>query len=219
MYQYIKQVWLAGCLALAFVQTRAWCSWDGRCCSRSCCSTMRSSCMNALARSSRRMLGICRRCSACARLISGRSSWPPAIGCVALAMVAITFRRGGNEARQLSADLMCLLVALALFGVFFDMLHTITYLQRAVHREGVFADRRRRRNAGGQCDHRLRVRPHQQRRSPAPRRVGPGARRVVQRLKRPGARGRGSRGASRPCRTSAPACRRGVSIRACVTFR
>lgn len=126
IYQYIKQVWLAGCLALAFVQTRSkvFVGWTllfaflllddalelhehfGR--------------VIAAALSFPAILGM-------RPADLGEITVAAAIGCVALSLVWITFRRGGNEARELSADLMCLLAALALFGVFFDTLHTITY--------------------------------------------------------------------------------------------
>jgi hypothetical protein len=126
IYQYIKQVWLAACLALAFLQTRAkvFVGWTllfaflllddalelhehfGR--------------LIAASLGLPAILGM-------RPADLGEISVAAAIGSVALALVAITFRRGGNEARELSADLMCLLAALALFGVFFDTLHTITY--------------------------------------------------------------------------------------------
>lgn len=126
IYQYIKQIWLAGCLGLAFVQTRSkvFVGW----------TLLFAFLLLDDALELHERFGV---------LISASWNLPavfgmrPAdlgevivaagIGCAALALVAITFRRGGSDARQLSADLMCLLAALALFGVFFDMLHTITY--------------------------------------------------------------------------------------------
>jgi len=126
VYQFIKQVWLAGCLALAFVQTRSkvFVGW----------TLLFAFLLVDDALELHEAVGV---------LIASAWSLPPifgmrpedtgellvafAIGGVALMMVGVTFRNGSNDSRQLSADLMCLLAALALFGVFFDMLHTITY--------------------------------------------------------------------------------------------
>jgi hypothetical protein len=126
IYQYIKQVWLAGCLALAFLQTRAkvFAAW----------ALLFALLLLDDALELHERLGV---------IIAASLNFPavfglrPAdfgevlvaagIGCMALALAAIAFWRGGKEARQVSADLMCLLVALAFFGVFFDVLHTVTY--------------------------------------------------------------------------------------------
>lgn len=126
IYQYIKQVWLAGCLALAFLQTRAkvFVGWtllfaflllDDALELHERFGAIIAAALNFPALFGLRPADL------------GEISVAAAIGCVALALVAITFRHGGKEARELSADLMCLLAALALFGVFFDSLHTITY--------------------------------------------------------------------------------------------
>jgi len=128
IYQYIKQIWLAGCLALAFVQTRSkvFAGWtllfaflllDDALELHERIGVILATALNFPA-----LLGLRPE-------DLGEISVAAAIGCMALAMVAITFRHGGSAARELSADLMCLLAALALFGVFFDMLHTITYFK------------------------------------------------------------------------------------------
>ena len=125
MYQYIKQVWLAGCLALAFVQTRAlvFVGWT-----LLFAFLLLDDALELHERFGAIIAGVWNLPALFGLRPAdlGEIIVAAGIGCAALAMVAITFRRGGNEARQLSADLMCLLVALALFGVFFDMLHTIT---------------------------------------------------------------------------------------------
>jgi hypothetical protein len=51
------------------------------------------------------------------------------VGGALTAFVFYIMRVGSDTARRLSADLLCLVVALALFGVFFDTLHTITYFR------------------------------------------------------------------------------------------
>jgi hypothetical protein len=51
------------------------------------------------------------------------------VGAAQITFVLYVMRAGSDAARRLSADLLCLVVALALFGVFFDTLHTITYFR------------------------------------------------------------------------------------------
>jgi hypothetical protein len=125
IYQYIKQVWLAGCLALAFLQTRslAVVGWtllftflllDDVLQLHERIGAMLAAALNLPSLFGLRPDDLGELCVAAV------------IGCVALGMVVVALRRGGSEAREFSADLMCLLAALALFGVCFDMLHTIT---------------------------------------------------------------------------------------------
>ena len=128
LYQYVKQFWLVGCLALVFLQTRRWAfvGW--------------ALFFGLLLADD--ILQIHERLGA--RL--GRELLlPPAfglrsddfgeiavaavLGLCAVAMVIASFRRGGRIARHVSADLLCLLGALALFAVCFDALHTITYFR------------------------------------------------------------------------------------------
>lgn len=52
-----------------------------------------------------------------------------AVGGSLLLFVAYIMRVGSDQARQLSADLMCFVGALAVFGVLIDTLHTITYFR------------------------------------------------------------------------------------------
>jgi hypothetical protein len=126
IYQYIKQVWLVGCLALAFVQTRArvFAAW----------ALLFAMLLIDDALELHERYGVIIAASLDFPAIFGLRPADlgeilvaASLGCVALSLVAIAFWRGGSEARQLSADLMCLLVALAFFGVFFDVLHTITH--------------------------------------------------------------------------------------------
>jgi hypothetical protein len=49
------------------------------------------------------------------------------IGFALMAFVIYVMRAGSDVARRLSADLLSLVIVLALFGVFFDTLHTIAY--------------------------------------------------------------------------------------------
>ncbi len=126
IYQYIKEVWLAGCLALAFLQTRAtvFVGWTLLFAFLLLDDALelheRFGAIVAVAWNLPAIFGL--RPADLGEIIVAAG-----IGCAALALVTIAFRRGGHDARQLSADLMCLLVALAFFGVFFDMLHTITF--------------------------------------------------------------------------------------------
>jgi len=127
-YQYIKQVWLAACLALALIQTRntAFFGW-------------------ALIFAFLLLDDLLMIHERLGRLIAGSLELPAifglrpndlgevaaaaGIGCIVVTFVILAFRRGGEESRHLSADLLCLLVALAVFGVFFDVLHTIAYFR------------------------------------------------------------------------------------------
>jgi hypothetical protein len=128
LYQYIKQVWLLACLGLAFLQTRAraFIGWT---------MLFAFLLLDDLLQFHERF----------GELIAARLNYPAvlglrptdlgeltaaaAIGSVALALAAHTFRRGDRRARWLAADLLCLLAALAFFGVFADMLHTILYFK------------------------------------------------------------------------------------------
>jgi hypothetical protein len=126
IYQYIKQIWLAACLALAFLQTRsnAFAGWT------LLFAFLLLDDALELHEHFGRLLAASLGLPAILGMRPadlGEISVAAAIGCVALALVWITFRRGGSDSREVSADLMCLLAALALFGVFFDTLHTITY--------------------------------------------------------------------------------------------
>jgi hypothetical protein len=127
-YQYIKQVWLSACLGLALLQTRntAFFGWalifaflllDDLLMIHERFGVVLASALGFPA-----ILGLRPE-------DLGEVASAAAIGCVAVALVVIAYRRGGEQARQLSADLMCLLVALAVFGVFFDILHTIAYFR------------------------------------------------------------------------------------------
>lgn len=127
-YQYIKQVWLAACVGLALIQTRnmVFFGW-------------------ALIFAFLLLDDLLMIHERLGRLIAGSLALPAlwglrpndlgevavagAIGCAVVGFVVLAFRRGGDEARHLSADLLCLLVALAVFGVFFDVLHTIAYFR------------------------------------------------------------------------------------------
>jgi hypothetical protein len=127
-YQYTKQVWLSICLGLALLQTRrtAFFGWG-------------------LIFAFLLLDDILMIHERSGRLLAGTLGFPAlfglrpqdlgevvmaaAIGIIAIALVVIVHRRGEAQSRQLSADLMFLLVALAVFGVFFDVLHTIMFFR------------------------------------------------------------------------------------------
>jgi hypothetical protein len=52
-----------------------------------------------------------------------------AIGGAAVVFASLSIWRGRDTSRRVSADLVCFLIALGLFGVFFDTLHTITHFR------------------------------------------------------------------------------------------
>lgn len=128
LYQYIKQVWLAACLALAFVQTRgrAFLGWTVLFAYLLVDDVLqlheRGGELLAAKFGFPLMFGLRPQ-------DLGEIAVAAIIGCFAVALVTVAYRRGGSGARQLSADLMCLLAALAVFGVFFDTLHTMAYFE------------------------------------------------------------------------------------------
>lgn len=129
LYQYIKQVWLIACLAVAFLHTRirvyvGWVVLFGYLL------------LDDAAQLHERAgfwLGTALGFPAVLGLRPddlGEITVAAVIGLVAAALVVVAFRRGSPEgARHVSTDLLCLLCALALFGVAFDALHTITHFR------------------------------------------------------------------------------------------
>jgi hypothetical protein len=130
-YQYVKQVWLAACLGVAFLQRRgrAFAGW----------AVFFGFLLLDDALQIHERVGL---------VLSQALGIPPMfglrskdfgevmvaaiVGAAACAFAWLSIRRGGESSRRLSADLLCLLAALALFGVFFDVLHTITYFRLPV---------------------------------------------------------------------------------------
>lgn len=127
-YQYIKQVWLSACLCLALLQTRntAFFGWA---------LIFAFLLLDDLLMIHERLGGMLAGVLGFPAMFGlrpkdlGEVAAAALIGCVAVTLVLVAYRRGGEQSRQLSADLMCLLVALAVFGVFFDVLHTIAYFK------------------------------------------------------------------------------------------
>lgn len=126
LFQYVKVFLLALCLAVAFVRTRAWvfAGW--------------SLFFGFLLLDD--MLEFHERFGRVVGPELGLPGWfglrPDDYGEVAyatllgigvLAFVALTLRRGSDLSRRVSADLLCLLVALAVFAVMVDPLHTIAF--------------------------------------------------------------------------------------------
>jgi signal transduction histidine kinase len=59
----------------------------------------------------------------------GEMAYAAVLGLCLVTFLALALRRGGPVERRFSADLLCLLAALALFAVVFDALHTIAYFR------------------------------------------------------------------------------------------
>jgi hypothetical protein len=128
MYQYLKLFWLAACFGVVFLQTRRWAfvGW-------------------ALFFGFLMFDDMLQFHERAGEVLGPKLGIPPAygmrtedygeiacalvLGVCAVGLVITTFRRGGRMARKVSADLLCLLGALALFAVFFDTLHTITHFR------------------------------------------------------------------------------------------
>jgi hypothetical protein len=127
-YQYVKQVWLAACLGVAFLQRRgrAFAGWAVFFLFLLLDDTLqiheRAGGAIAQALGIPPMFGL--RAKDFGELIVAGIT-----GVAACAFAWLAIQRGGERSRRLSADLLCLLGALALFGVFFDVLHTITYFR------------------------------------------------------------------------------------------
>jgi hypothetical protein len=127
-FQYIKLIWLAACLGVAFLQrrARAFAGWAVFFAFLLLDDALqiheRAGGMLAQALGIPPMFGL-RAKDFGEVMVAG------IVGAAACAFAWLAIRRGREVSRRLSADLLCLLAALALFGVFFDVLHTITYFQ------------------------------------------------------------------------------------------
>jgi hypothetical protein len=127
-YQYIKQIWLAACLGVTFLQrrSRSFAGW-----ALFFAFLLLDDALQIHERVGLKLgqvLGIppmfgLRSDDFGEVIVAG------VVGFAACVFAWLTIRRGGESSRRLSADLLCLLGALALFGVFFDVLHTITYFR------------------------------------------------------------------------------------------
>lgn len=128
MYQYFKQAWLAGCLAIVFLQTKRWAfvGWAVF------FGVLLADDMLQIHERVGRAIGESLGLPPVMGLRTddyGEVAFAALLGVCAVTLVVLTFRRGGHLARQVSADLLCLLGALGLFAVFFDVIHTITYMR------------------------------------------------------------------------------------------
>jgi hypothetical protein len=54
------------------------------------------------------------------------------IGASMLALVGLASWRGGQQSRRISRDVLCLIFMLAILGVIVDILHVVTYMQRSL---------------------------------------------------------------------------------------
>jgi hypothetical protein len=127
-YQYVKLVWLAACLGAAFLQRRgrAFAGWA---------MFFAFLLLDDALQIHERAGGVLAEALGFAPMFGlrakdfGEVMVAGTVGSAACAFAWLAIRRGGESSRRLSADLLCLLAALALFGVFFDVLHTITYFR------------------------------------------------------------------------------------------
>lgn len=128
VFQYIKFLWLLGCLAFAFAQTRrgVYGAW------------MLLFAVLLLDDVTQLHETVGLRLAAALGLVGafglrpedfGELFFAAGLGALAVALVLATVRAGAREARQLSADMLVLLCALAFFGVFVDAAHTIAFFE------------------------------------------------------------------------------------------
>lgn len=127
-YQYIKHIWVAACFAILFLRQRAFtfAGWslffaylfvDDALQVHESMGTVLSDAFGF-----EPMFGLRAK-------DFGEIAVAATVGVAACVFAWLTFRRGREASRNVSADVLCLLVALGLFGVFFDTLHTITYFR------------------------------------------------------------------------------------------
>jgi hypothetical protein len=127
-YQYIKLVWLAACLGAAFLQRRgrAFAGWA---------VFFAFLLLDDALQIHERAGGVLAQAFGIPPMFGlrakdfGEVMVAGIVGTAACAFAWLAIRRGGQSSKRLSADLLCLLAALALFGVFVDVLHTITFFR------------------------------------------------------------------------------------------
>jgi hypothetical protein len=128
MYQYIKFIWLSGCLVLAFLQTRlpvylGWMLLFG--------FLLLDDAIQMHERAGwwfADQFGFSAALGLRAKDF-GEIAFAACIGITAVALVLLTFWRGAAQSKHVSADILCLLCVLAFFGVFFDAIHTVAYFE------------------------------------------------------------------------------------------
>jgi len=128
LYQYIKFIWLLGCLGLAFLQSRlkVYLAWI---------VLFAALLLDDAAQLHETVGGMLAQTFGFRPAFGLRAKdfgelvFAAAMGCFAVLLVAVTFWRGNQTSRHISSDLLCLLCALAFFGVFFDALHTIAFFK------------------------------------------------------------------------------------------
>jgi len=126
LYQYIQFLWLCGCLALAFLQTRAaaylaWMTLFGFLLLDDAAQFHeRAGTYLALQLDFSPAFGLRAK-------DYGEIAFAGVIGVVVAVFLVFTFWRGSRQAQHVSADMALLLCALAFFGVVCDALHTIAY--------------------------------------------------------------------------------------------
>lgn len=128
LYQYMKLLWLCACMALAFWQTRGWVYLGWMALFGLLLVDDATQVHERYGELLATQLGL-EPAFGLRALDFGEILIAAGIGCIAVALVLLTFWRGSRQAQHLSADMLCLLCALAFFGVFFDALHTIAYFE------------------------------------------------------------------------------------------
>ena len=128
LYQYLKLLWLLGCLAVAFRQTRrgvylAWAALFALLLLDDVVQLHETAGVHIA-----KALGLA-AAFGLRDVDYGELIYAAGVGTVAVALVLVTVRRGFRASRQFSADMLFLLFVLAIFGVGFDAVHTFTYFR------------------------------------------------------------------------------------------
>ena len=126
LYQYIKLLWLLGCLTLAFWQTRrgvfiAWAAFSALLLLDDAAQLHENA-----GRLMAKGLGLA-SAFGLRGVDYGELMFAAGVGVVGLAVVVVTLRQGSREARQLSLDMAVMLSVLAVFAVLGDVAHSFAY--------------------------------------------------------------------------------------------
>ena len=130
-YQYVKEFWIAACMAAAFRRTRVplYASW-----ALVFAFVLFDDALQIHERAGA-WLG---RAYALPTMFGlrpddvGELLFAAMVGASVLALVGVATWRGGEQARRISRDMLCLLTAFAILGVLVDTLHVVAYVQRSL---------------------------------------------------------------------------------------
>jgi hypothetical protein len=130
-YQYIKEFWIAACMAATFWRTRVpvFAIWAG---------IFAFLLVDDAGQIHEQMgvwlgqLNVLPTMFGLRQNDVGELLFAGAIGVVTVTSVGLAYWRGSEQTRRISRDVLLLVLALAVMGVFVDVLHVISYLQQSL---------------------------------------------------------------------------------------